>query len=114
MPASVITPRHLLVSDLMNAPNSSDVEGAGSTLISEKRCRSAGLASAFWQAAFSLATMTVGVPVGTAIPFQAQASKPGTPASAIVGTSGAAGISLSVAAPVAPKQANVVLVHPVA
>src|SRR5260370_41265090 len=102
MPASVITPRHLLVSDLMNAPNSSDVEGAGSTLISEKRCRSAGLASAFWQAAFSLATMTGGVPVGTAIPFQAQASKPGTPASAIVVTSGAAGKGLAATGPRGP------------
>src|SRR5262249_16303736 len=33
-----------------------------------------------------------GVPAGTARPFHAQASKSGTPASAIVGTSGTAGM----------------------
>src|SRR5215204_7496861 len=52
-------------------------------------CCRTGFASAVTMAAFSLAMMSFGVPLGAHIPCQTDSVKPGTPASSMVGISGA-------------------------
>ena len=59
--------------------------------------RSSGTPTALRNSAFSLATISLGVPMGTASACQAHASNPGIPDSATVGRSGSAAMRLSLA-----------------
>src|SRR5262249_2539981 len=72
----------------ISAPNSCGVGGAGAGPIVRKRVATSGSFKAALIAALSLATIADGVPAGATMPNQPVVSKPGTPASSNVGTSG--------------------------
>src|SRR6266540_9767 len=73
---------------------------SGSTLPrSSRRLRVAGSSSAFDSVSLSLATISLGVPLGANSAFQALTLYSGNPPSAVVGTSGSAGERCSVAIP---------------
>ena len=63
------------------------IVGCGA-LARELLALTAGIATMACTSWFSFVTIALGVLAGTASPFQAEASKPGNPASASVGTSG--------------------------
>ena len=56
-----------------------------------KRCATSGFFTAFATSAASRETIAGGVPAGASRPISGAKSKPGTPSSAMVGTSGACG-----------------------
>jgi hypothetical protein len=89
-PERCTTLRHFSFSVRMSAVNCSGVEGDGSAQIAANLSRSVADASALLISALSRATTVFGTPAGATMPFQVLASYPGTPASAIVGTSGRA------------------------
>src|SRR4029077_19798309 len=85
------TSSHLVESALMVAANSSGVPPAGSSPILANFSLNASDASALLIAALSLSTIGRRMPAGAITPVQVGARYPGTPASAIVGSSGTAG-----------------------
>lgn len=74
----------------MQAANSAGVVGGESAPCSTRACRSSGFASIRRREAPSRSTMGAGVPAGAASPSPPTLSKPGIPASAVVGTFGSA------------------------
>src|SRR6185437_5867068 len=99
-PARFTTSAHLAESVLMVAANSSGVPPAGSSPITLNFSLKVSDTSALLIAALSLSTIGRGTPAGAITPVQVGARYPGTPASAIVGSSGKAGER---AAPLTPS-----------
>src|SRR5512141_3035177 len=94
------TSPHLAESAFIVAANSSGVPPAGSSPILANFSLNASDVSTLLIAALSLSTIGRGRPAGAITPVQVGARYPGTPASAIVGSSGKAGER---AAPLTPN-----------
>ena len=75
----------------MRAPNSAGVLSTGLKPIASSRSRISGSAPILTISACSFSTIAGGVPAGITKPVSVSASWPGTPASAMVGTSGMVG-----------------------
>src|SRR5437016_4125139 len=91
MPAALIIGPHLSISDASSAPSPSGVELSTTTPSGSNRALTAGSDNAVTVAAFSLAMISGGVLAGTNSAYQDDTSNPGTPDSAMVGSSGAVG-----------------------
>src|SRR5215468_4842310 len=96
MPASLISGPHLSISALRMAASSSGVEPRTTTPRASSFCLVAGSVSAATVSACILRMISGGVFAGTKKAYQDETSKPGTPTSAIGGSSGAAGVRLAV------------------
>src|ERR1041384_4918681 len=94
------TSPHLAESALIVAANSSGVPPAGSSPILANFSLNDSDLSALLIAALSLSMIGRGTPTGAMTPVQVGARYPGTPASAIVGSSGNAGERV---APLTPR-----------
>src|SRR5215467_2176783 len=90
-PERCTTSAHLAESALIVAANSSGVPPAGSSPILANFSLNAADVSAVLMVALSLSTIGRGTPAGAITPVQVGARYPGTPASAIVGSSVKAG-----------------------
>ena len=90
--AALAMGHHFSISAFCNAPRASGVcraRGKTSCASSASRARTLGLAKASVTAAFSLAVIFFGVPLGSQSPCHCEMSNPGNPASSSVGMSGA-------------------------
>jgi hypothetical protein len=76
------------MSDRISAANCVVELPDGTAPIAANPSRSSGCARIATTSAFSRSTMSRGVPAGATRPCQVSAAKPGSPASAMVGTSG--------------------------
>src|SRR5215472_1825930 len=90
MCAARTTLSHLAISLLMRAPNSAGVVTAGSKPRAHRRSFTSGSDSAATVSRLMRTMMSLGVPAGANRPLMVSASWSGTPASAMVGTSGSA------------------------
>src|ERR1043166_5327208 len=91
IPASLMTGPHLSISDLMWRASSSGVEPTRAAPSGSSRSFTGGWASAATMSACILAMIGAGVLAGKKKANHDETSKPGTPASAMVGRSGPAG-----------------------
>src|SRR4029450_7763746 len=80
---------YLVNSAAMNCAKSAGVFGAGSAPSATNCARMFGVLRILVTSAFHLATIGAGVPAGANRPYHVEISKPGKPASDIVGNSGA-------------------------
>ena len=99
IPDDFITEVHRPISLLMNARNCSGVVGAGSAPCPDMRSRVSGASSARTSVRLSVVTIGAGVPAGARTPYQSVSSYPGTPASAMVGSSGNTGARVALVTP---------------
>src|SRR5688572_31442209 len=91
MPAALITGPHVSISDFNNAPSASGVELSTTTPSKSNLARTSGSDSAVTVARLTLAMMSGGVLAGMNSAYHDDTSNPGTPDSAMVGSSGAVG-----------------------
>src|SRR5262245_9831873 len=96
MPASLMTGPHLSISARRNVASSAGVEPTTTTPSCSSRSLVRGSVSAATISACIFRTTTGAVLAGANNAYQEETSKPGTPASAIGGRSGAAGVRLAV------------------
>src|SRR5688572_29260055 len=89
MPAAFTIFRHLAISVLMTAANSAELLPTGSMPTLSRLGRVSGASAALIASAVSRDRMACGVFAGASRPTHDECSYPGTPASAIVGYSGA-------------------------
>jgi hypothetical protein len=92
---------HTARSSRIQAASSSLLLGCTSAPSAENRSLTAGWASTCPSAALSFSTMSRGVFAGARMPVTVLASKPGTPDSASVGTSGSAAARFAVVTAIA-------------
>src|SRR5580704_970391 len=101
MLASWTTLAHFAISVLMRSPKCAAVSATGSKPRSCRRCFISGVATMRTISPFQRSMISCGVPIGTTTPVSVSDSWSGTPASAMVGTSGSAAdrLTLSTASP---------------